>query len=212
MEPTPPKPHINVDYFEDLTGDLTPAEDPSSTSIGDKIRDLRNEKGLSLIELSRLTGFEVELLSNIEKKEFQPQLGTIIRLSKALDGAFSSLVAGSGDKLYSVTRRDDQKVISRSTSQKSMKPLYTYKSLAPEVKGRHMEALMVELEDDPDEDLSVHDGEEFIYVIRGTVQVHVGEETFYLLAGDSIYYLSTTPHLIAGKNGKATILAVLYEG
>jgi len=71
---------------------------------------------------------------------------------------------------------------------------------------------MVELEDDPDEDLSVHDGEEFIYVIRGTVQVHVGEETFYLLAGDSIYYLSTTPHLIAGKNGKATILAVLYEG
>jgi len=212
MEPTPPKSHSNVDYFENLTGDLPTKGGPTVTSIGDKIKNLRTEKGLSLQELSKQTGFEVELLSSIERKEFQPQLGTIIRLSKALDGAFSKLVAGAGDKLYSITRRDDQKVISRSTSQKSNKPLYTYKSLAPEVKGRHMEALMVELEDNPDVDLSVHDGEEFIYVIGGTVQVRIGEETFDLQTGDSIYYLSTTPHLVAGKNGKATILAVLYEG
>ncbi|MFH2129906.1 MAG: XRE family transcriptional regulator [bacterium] len=212
MNPSSPKPPMNVDYFADLTGELPAVEEPSVVAIGEKIRNLREEKGLSLGELSNLTGYDVELLSNIERRVVQPQLGTIIRLSKALDSAFSRMMAGSGDRLYSITRRHDQKVISRSTSQKSNKPLYSYRSLAPEVKGRHMEALLVELEADPDVEPSVHEGEEFIYVIEGTVAMTIGTETVDLFPGDSIYYLSTTPHLIAGKNGKATILAVLYEG
>jgi hypothetical protein len=40
----------------------------------------------------------------------------------------------------------------------------------------------------------------------------IGDDTFSLEPGDSVYYLSTTPHLVAAKIGKATILAVLYEG
>ncbi|MEW6672209.1 MAG: cupin domain-containing protein, partial [Thermodesulfobacteriota bacterium] len=59
---------------------------------------------------------------------------------------------------------------------------------------------------------SVHDGEEFIYVLSGEVVLDIGEDTYKLEPGDSVYYLSTTPHLIASKSGKATILAVLYEG
>ncbi|MCP4753055.1 MAG: helix-turn-helix domain-containing protein [Proteobacteria bacterium] len=206
------KPHINVDYFEDLTGELPASETSKVEAIGDRIKIIREEKGLSLDELSNLTGFDIDLLSNIENKGIQPQLGTIIRLSKALDSAFSRVVSGVGSKLYSVTRKDERKIISRSTSRKSRKQLYTYKSLAPEVKGRHMEALIVELEADPDIDLSVHEGEEFIYVLEGTAMVKIADDTFDLEAGDSVYYLSTTPHLIAGQGGKAKILAVLYEG
>jgi hypothetical protein len=40
----------------------------------------------------------------------------------------------------------------------------------------------------------------------------IGQDGFDLEAGDSVYYLSTTPHHISAKTGKATILAVLYEG
>jgi quercetin dioxygenase-like cupin family protein len=75
-----------------------------------------------------------------------------------------------------------------------------------------MEAMLVQLEENPYQEASVHDGEEFIYVLDGTIVLNIGEDTFELERGDSAYYLSTTPHLVASKKGKATILAVLYEG
>jgi len=210
METKDQKPHINVDFFEDLTGDISKTPQAGVEEIGRSIRKLREEKKLSLEDLSNLTGFDVDLLSSIEKNEVRPQLGTVMKLSKALDSAFSRLVSGVGEKLYSITRKDDQKIVSRSTSQKGKKQAYVYKSLAPEVKGRHMEALIVQLEENPDQHVSVHEGEEFIYVLAGTVSLKFGEDHFELEPGDSAYYLSTLPHLIAAKTGQATILAVLY--
>ena len=218
METNAKKPHINVDYFEDLTGQIDkPADacsqpDGSQEDIGQRIKAIRQAKGLSLDELSKMTGFDVELLASIENCEVQPQLGTAIKLSKALDSAFGRLVSGVGEKLYSITRKEEQKIVSRSTSQKGQRKAYTYRSLAPEVKGRHMESLIVQLEEAPDPERSVHDGEEFIYVLEGTVSLDIGEDHFDLEPGDSAYYLSTTPHLIAAASGQATILAVLYGG
>lgn len=212
MEEKSRKPFLDIDFFENLTGDI-PAKSPKGMEdIGQRIRNIREEKGVALEELSRLTGFTVEFLSSLEKNEAQPQLGTVIKLSKALDSAFGRLVSGVGDKLYSVTRKSERRVVARSTSKSGNKQLYTYKSLAPEVKGRHMEALIVQLEVDPDKEISVHDGEEFIFVLDGIVVLEIGDDKFELEPGDSVYYLSTTPHHIAARDDKATILAVLYEG
>jgi quercetin dioxygenase-like cupin family protein len=74
-----------------------------------------------------------------------------------------------------------------------------------------MEPLMVELEPVVDTTRSVHEGEEFIYVLQGTVVLEIGDDRFELTPGDSTYYLSTTPHLIAAKEHKAIILAVIYS-
>lgn len=212
MEKKDRRPHINVDFFKDLTGEISSTAKKEAEEIGRRIRTIREERGLSLDELSKLTGYDTEFLANIESDQLQPQLGTIIKLSKALDSAFSRVVSGVGSKLYSITRKAERKVVSRSTSQKGKKQVYTYMSLAPEVKGRHMEALVVQLEENPDEEISVHEGEEFIFTLEGTAVLKVGEDAFELNPGDSAYYLSTTPHFIAAKKGRATILAVLYEG
>jgi transcriptional regulator with XRE-family HTH domain len=200
------------EYVKDLTGDITAAAPKELDEIGIRIKNIREEKGLSLEDMSRLTGFDRELLLNMEENKVQPQLGTVIKLSKALDSAFGRIVSGVGNKLYSVTRKNGRIKTSRSTSHKGGKQVYTYMSLAPEVKGRHMEALIVRLEENPEDDMSVHDGEEFIYVLEGLVSLKIGADSFELEPGDSVYYLSTTPHLIASKKGKSTILAVLYGG
>ena len=199
------------DRYDVLTGDISSSEPVSVEAVGERIKKIREAKGLSYEELANITGFDVESLGKIEKNDIQPQLGTLVKLSKALDSAFSRLVSGVGSKLYSVTRKNERKIVSRSTSTQGKK-LYTYRSLAPEVKGRHMEALVVTLEENPGQEPSVHEGEEFIYVIEGTVIVKIDQDTFELEPGDSIYYLSTTPHVIAAKKGQADILAVLYEG
>ncbi|MBW1984928.1 MAG: helix-turn-helix transcriptional regulator [Deltaproteobacteria bacterium] len=203
---------VNVDFFEDLTGDVSGSKDVGIEAIGERIKSLREKKGLSLEDLSKMTGFDIDLLESIEENKVQPQLGTIIKLSKALDSALGRLLSGVGNKIYSITRKNQQKIIFRSTSKKGEKQVYTYKSLAPEVQGRHMEALMVQLDENPDHEISVHDGEEFIYVLSGIIQLKIGDEQFELEPGDSVYYLSTTPHLVSSKVRKATILAVLYQG
>ena len=134
-----------------------------------------------------------------------------MKLSRALDSALGRLVSGVGTRLYSITRKNERKKISRSTAEKGKKNLYSYMSLAPEVQGRHMEALIVQLEESPIKEVSIHEGEEFIYVLEGVAELLIGDRTYDLEPGDSVYYLSTTAHLITAKQGKATILAVLYE-
>ena len=200
------------DYISDLVSEISEPGEEGIKDMGGQITRLREEKGLSLEELSSLTGFDVEFLSGIEKREILPQLGTVVKLAKALDSAFCRLVSDVGDKLYSVTRKNEQKVVARSTSRRGKKKVYAYKSLAPEVKGRHMEALIVELEECPEEEMSVHEGEEFIYVLKGEVVLKIGDDVFDLEPGDSVYYLSTTPHLVTAKKEQATILAVVYGG
>ncbi len=204
-------PHTNLDYFADLTGEIKTSDKSDVDEVGKRIKRLRQEKGISLDDLSNLTGFDVARLENIESGKEEPQLGTVMKLSKALDSAVGRLVSGVGNKFYSITRKNERKQIIRSSSATSKKNVYSYMSLAPEVQGRHMEALIVQLEKSEEKDLSVHNGEEFIFVLEGVVSLTIGSETFELEPGDSAYYLSTTSHFITGKTDKATILAVLYE-
>jgi transcriptional regulator with XRE-family HTH domain len=202
---------IDGDRYELLTGNVCAKEEEGIGSIGDRIRTIREGKGLSYEQMSNLTGFEVDLLTKIEQGEVQPPIGVLVKLSKALDAAFSRLLSGVGNKIYSVTRKNERKLVSRSTSKKG-KSLYSYQSLAPEVQGRHMESLIVTLEENPEQEMSVHEGEEFIFVLENTVTAKIGEDLFDLGPGDSVYYLSTTPHMVAAKKDKAVILAVIYEG
>lgn len=204
---------FGMDFFQDLTGEIeAPPVKEGIEEVGARIRKIREEKGLSLHELSRLTGFEEDFLAGIESGDVQPQLGTVIKLSKALDSAFGRIVSGVGDRLFSITRKNERRTVSRSSDHDGKQHLYAYKSLAPDVKGRHMEALVVQLEQAQAKDISIHEGEEFIFVLNGIVELQIGDESFDLEPGDSVYYLSTIPHFIAAKSGRATILAVLYGG
>ncbi len=211
MEKEEKIPHINVDYFEDLTGDIQKGEAGPVEEVGTRIKLLREERGFTLEDLSDLTGFEVSQLEAIENGDLKPQLGTVMKLSKALDLAVGRLVSGMGTKLYAITRKNERKPIARSASKTSKKNVYSYMSLAPEVQGRNMEALIVQLEKSEEQEISVHNGEEFVFVLDGTVSLTIAKETYELEPGDSAYYLSTTPHYITAKTEKATILAVLYE-
>jgi quercetin dioxygenase-like cupin family protein len=56
-----------------------------------------------------------------------------------------------------------------------------------------------------------HEGEEFIYVLEGSVGLEIDDERFELLPGDSAYYQSSLPHLLKALKGQARILAVIYS-
>lgn len=188
-----------------------PSEEEIVLKVGESVKEIREKKGLSLQDISQRTGLEIELLSEIEKGKISPPLGTIIKLSKALKMKMGYFISGTEELPYTIVRKNKGKFISRFNSKKTDTYGYEFMSLAPYKKGRHMEPFLVTLEPSDVEELSAHDGQEFIYVLEGTMEVRLGDETHLLEKGDAIYYDSTVLHLVKchGKD-KTKILAVMY--
>ncbi|MFH1490218.1 MAG: cupin domain-containing protein [Pseudomonadota bacterium] len=183
-----------------------------SAEIGMRLKEARENLGLSIFDIYLRTDIDVDLLSQIEKGKFIPPLGTLIKLAKALKLKMGYFISGEEEKAYTIVRRDDRKVTSRYDSRKLKHHGYEYESLAPYKTDRHMEPFLVTLKpSETEEERSTHDGQEFIFVLHGKMEVRLGEEIHLLEPGDSIYYDSTVPHLVKCHGKETTkILAVLY--
>ena len=198
--------------FLDSISPSAPKED-IQVNVGERVRQVRENRDLTLPDISQRTGLDVAFLEQIEKGDVAPPLGTVIKLAKALDLKMGYFISGEEDMPFTIVRKCDRKVVSRYSSSKGKYYGYGYESLAPHKKDRHMEPFLISLEpSESDEERSAHDGQEFIYVLEGAMEVRLGEEVHVLEPGDSIYYDSTVPHLVKNHgSGSARILAVLYS-
>jgi len=185
--------------------------------IGEKIRGLRQQKRLTLQELSELTTLSKPLLSQIENQQVIPPLATLLKIAKGLkvDIHFFFADAGNSQK-YVLTRREDvreDEKVPRSSSNEVARP-YAYHSLAQGLRHKHMEPFLVEFENKKWDDslFFKHEGdEEFIYIIAGELDFHYSNEILRMRSGDSIYYDSSQPHgWVAVGDGTAKAVAVMY--
>lgn len=88
-----------------------------------------------------------------------------------------------------------------------------FSALAQNKTDRNMEPFFINVSYCPTGDLpSHHEGEEFLYVLEGSVQLLYGQETYTLEKGDSIYYDSIVPHNLTtlAEGETAKVLAVTY--
>lgn len=205
------------DFLEDVgrfSGDQerSPLEEDTEVHVGEKVRRVRESKGLTLKDVSQRTDLDIETLAAIEQGTLSPPLGVIIRLAKTLEMRMGYFISGEEEKPFTIVRRSDRKVVSRYDSKKGKYYGYEFESLAPCKKDRHMEPFLVTLEPAPTQhERSAHTGQEFIYVLKGKMEVRLGEEIHILDPGDAIYYDSSVPHLVKCHGSEATkILAVLY--
>ena len=185
-----------------------------SAEMGMRVKKARESRGLSIFDIYLRTNIDVEQLSQIEEGTVIPPLGTVIKLAKALNIKIGYLVSGKEEKAYTIVRKDDRKVISRYDQSKEKRYGYEYEPLAPHKTDRHMEPFLVTLEpSETEHERSTHDGQEFIFVLQGKMEVRIEDEIHILEPGDSIYYDSTVPHLVKCHNKETTkILAVLNTG
>ncbi len=180
--------------------------------VGERIKELRENSGLSLNDVSQKTGFSPAFLSQMENHLVSPPLGAIIKIARALDVEIGKLFNQEGKAPFTIVRSDERTATSRVASKEGVRYGYEYESLAPEKINRHMEPFLVTLE--PMSRKSVpysHDGEEFLFVMEGRVEVQLGDYTDTLEKGDCIYYDSKVPHRVASADEKpAKIIAVIY--
>jgi quercetin dioxygenase-like cupin family protein len=183
--------------------------------VGKRIRELREDTGLTLQELAQRTGYSSALLSQFENHMVSPPLGALIRLSRALAVDVGDFFGEVADQSFILVRSDERETVSRVASKEGVSLGYTYEALGFGLKGHHMEPFVVTLEPVPirEKHLSVHEGEEFIYVLDGRMKVRLGDHTDILDPGDSIYFKCTTPHHVTCEGGEpAKILAVIFTG
>lgn len=184
--------------------------------VGKKIRDLREARNLSLQDLADKTGYSSALLSQFENHMFSPPLGALVRISHALGVNVSDFFGEkNGEIPYVLVRKEEHEVVSSVSSREGVNLGYRYEALGVGMSDHRMEPFIVSLEPASirEKHLSVHEGEEFIYVLDGRMKVQLGEETEVLEPGDSIYFKCTIPHHVTcDGNDPARILAVIYSG
>lgn len=185
--------------------------------IGEKIRGLRQQKRLTLQDLSGLTALSKPLLSQIENEQVIPPLATLLKIARGLKVDIHFFFEDAGNRQnYVLTRREelrgDEKA-PRQVSNDVARP-YLYHSLAQGLRHKHMEPFFVEFDNREWDDslFFSHEGdEEFIYVTEGDLDFHYNNEVLRMRVGDSIYYDSSQQHgWVAVGEGKARAVAVMY--
>lgn len=180
-------------------------------TLGNRIREVREMRGLSLQDLSSRTGIETGVLERVEKNQVIPPLGELVKLGKALEMQMGYFISPGIETDMTVVRAQSRRPIARFGEKRSEQYGYYYESLAPDKANRSLEPFFVTLLPVEIEDISSHDGQEFIFVLEGEVKAQVGKQVETLQPGDAIYYDSKRPHLIKCLGKKpAKIIAVLY--
>jgi transcriptional regulator with XRE-family HTH domain len=179
-----------------------------------KIKSIRERQDMSIEELSKASGVKLEVLQAMENGEVIPSLTPLTKMARALGvrlGTFlddtpqlGPVVTRAGKPTTSLYFSGREDVTNASNLE--------FHSLGAGKIDRNIDPFIIDIEyEEGEKELSSHEGEEFIYVLEGEIEVIYGKDSFKISEGDSIFYDSVVPHHLhaTGKN-KSKILAVLY--
>ena len=186
----------------------------TSKIVGEKIKSLRESRSISMEELAQRSGLALEQIERIEGNIDLPSLAPLIKIARVLGVRLGTFLDDQDETGPAICRKAEAgDSISFSNNAIQSRKHMEYHSLAKAKSDRHMEPFIIDVDatDDIDFVLSSHEGEEFIFVMEGVMEVCYGKNTYLLEAGDSIYYDSIVPHHVHGYRGQAAkILAVVY--
>jgi transcriptional regulator with XRE-family HTH domain len=166
--------------------------------IGSRLRVLRKTMRLPLKNLSKATDLSVSLLSRVENGFVMPSIPTLQRIAEYFKVDIGYFFKKDEARGFVITRQGKRN-ISFSRGEHSEKVIYGLELLAAGMENPFMEPCIVTEFAKSDEDipLAKHDGQEFVYVLEGTLELTLGEKKFSLKRGDAAYFLGEIPH--AGK-------------
>lgn len=177
--------------------------------VGQRLREVREERHISLRELGRLSGISVNALSLIERGQTSPSISTLYKLVEAL-----------GVPITAIFRAEPQRkeIIFRSALQRSRVtfPLGLWEGLGGEEFVGRVQPFLLTLDVGGDSGAQpiVHTGHEFILCLEGTLEYRVEGQSFFLQAGDSLLFAARLRHCwrnAGNTQAKAVILLSGYE-
>jgi transcriptional regulator with XRE-family HTH domain len=177
--------------------------------IGERVRKIRNQRGLTLQDVASYTGFSKALISQIENNVVTPPINTLSKIAKVLNVKmtyFFEEEIDSGD--YYVVKKSDRKLIFRE----GVKHGYIYEELAKVPDFENMEIFMVTIKASVGEKkLFSHEGYEYLYIKRGRVRVYLNDDIVDVDEGDSLAFNSRIPHYLECPEGEAKVIGTLLK-
>ncbi|MFG1398368.1 helix-turn-helix domain-containing protein [Roseixanthobacter pseudopolyaromaticivorans] len=181
-------------------------------TLGARLRQLRAERSMTLNEVSKLCDVAVSTLSKIENDQVSPVYGTLRKIAVGLGVAFESLVSDkeretSGAR-RAVTRRGDAAEVTNDR--------YVYSMHASDLISKAMLPVVMTIQSRTQphaNDWSSHEGEEFILVLEGAVDVYLEHyQPVRLEVGESLYIDSRMGHgFVSVGPGDARLICVSYD-
>ena len=168
------------------------------------MKQLRQLRKISYEQLANKTGFSQRYLKEIEDGMAIPPVSAVIQIAKAL-----AIDAGS----FLSAEEHEASVKRRKESFYKRTQAYSYKTLTPDAETKHMKGFLVTI--DPKQDHRMvdykHEGEEFLYVLKGHVEVMVGESQNILKKGETLHFNSGITHKLRNvSDEEAKLLVVIY--
>jgi transcriptional regulator with XRE-family HTH domain len=184
------------------------------TDIGARIQRMREAQDLSRDQVCRMAGISAERLTAFEEGVEVPSIGVVIKLSRVLGSRLGGLLHGGefATEHLTVSRSGESRV---GFDQGDTEQGYTYRSLTrPGTPGHGMEPFLLTF--DPrltDARPLAHDGQEFVFVLEGEIELFYDGQRTTLHRGDSAYLDASRPHLFRGMGeAPSRMLAVVCSG
>jgi transcriptional regulator with XRE-family HTH domain len=165
-----------------------------------RLRELRKERGLTLQEVGERASIDVSTLSRLESGKRRLALDHIPGLAAALGVSTDELLGSSAPedpRVRSVPRSHDGLTLWPLTRRGSAGGLHAYKI--------HISA---ERRTPPDE-LAVHDGHDWLYVLSGRLRLLLGEEDLTIDPGDAVEFTTWTPHWFGAVDGPVELIMIV---
>ena len=157
--------------------------------VGDRIRVIREEKGLSLRKVAALCDASASLLSQIETSRVDPSLSTLRKIARALDVPVFYLVLDRSVETAGLVKRAQRRTVAFPKGGLEYEIIYS--DLRKKM-GIHIGTLKAG--GMTSEEPLGHDGEECIVILKGKMKVQAGTDLISLEVGDSFYFDSSIPH------------------
>ena len=171
--------------------------------VGKRIRQARLKKKMSYEALANETGFTIEYLKQVEGGKEVPAVGALLQISRALEIDSGALL-----------KNDESKKKDRVRAYKKRTENYAYTALTPGAENKHLKGFQVTVAP-MKEHKGVgyqHEGEEFVYVLAGRIEITVGEHVNRLKAGDALHFNSGIRHMMRNPGKKETeLIVVVYN-
>jgi transcriptional regulator with XRE-family HTH domain len=177
--------------------------------IGEMIKKVRIEKGLTLKQVAEKTGLSISFLSQVERSKSSITLQSISKISDALDVSrsyfFSEDENSTNEKTEIIRTKGKDQLNFHSSN-------FVYQGLSGNVKDPIFEPMLVILlPNNESVTASTHSGQEFVYVLDGALTVLFGEKETELKPGDSFHIDSSSPHTWFNRTTKPVKLLYVYS-
>jgi transcriptional regulator with XRE-family HTH domain len=186
----------------------------SEYNIGAKIKLLRRAKKLTLQDVANETGFSTALLSQIENNNVSPPIATLSKIAHFFDVKIGYFFSENEEECrFEILRAHERTVIPRVVSQDGTNHGYFFESLSVRKKNKQMDPFLLTLNEKvTNTDTYSHNGEEFLYVLKGTAELLLDDQRIVLNEGDSVYFDANLKHRLFSSVGEEVkVLAVVMR-